>query len=48
MVRCSPNVEGEGFTGLKQHHAEIVLLCDLAPPTASECNTTVVNTDLVC
>lgn len=31
---------------LKQQYGEIVMLCDLAPPTISECNTTVVNTDL--
>lgn len=31
---------------LKHQYGEIVMLCDLAPPTVSECNTTVVNTDL--
>lgn len=32
----------------KQRYVEIVILCDLAPPTISECSTTVANTNLVC
>ena len=30
---------------LKQHYVEPGILCALAPPTVSECNTTVVNTN---
>ena len=30
---------------LKQHYVENGIVCNLAPPTISECNTTVINTN---
>ena len=41
--------DGQGLSlidrKLKQYFVEIDIRCDLAPPTVSECNTTVINTD---
>lgn len=37
-----------GVHCLNQHYVRIVILCDLATPTVSECNTTAINTNPRC
>ena len=39
---------GSGGLGLKQHYGEIAILCDLTPPTLSECKTIVQDTHSRC